>query len=97
MEDQNAYLPEPGTNGLPYQFHCPLEPVPERDTSTVEKIMRHQQKNGRLQPRCRSKGYGRDQDTWKYAEKFVQGVQSDWLEYNRRNWFSVQVQDLKVQ
>ena len=96
-EELKAYVPEPGTHGVPYLFYCPPDIAPERDTWTVEKIIGHRQRGGRLQWRCRWRGFGPDQDTWEYAESFVHGIQTDWLAYNKKNRLTVQVQDLHVQ
>ena len=98
-ENLKLYHPEQGNNGVPFHYYCPPEPTPERDTYTLEKILGHRKDkaSGRLQWKCRWKGYGPEWDTWQSAEDFLQGVQTDWIDYNKKNNINVQVKDLKVQ
>ena len=98
-EDLKLYYPMEGKNGVPFHHYCPPNPTPEKDTYTLEKILSHRKdkNSGRLQWKCRWKGYGPEWDTWQFAEDFVQGVQTDWITYNKKNGISVQVKDLKLQ
>ena len=55
-----------------------------------------EKKSGRLQWKCRWKGYGPEYETWEFAKNFVHGVQTDWVAYNEKNNVAIQVKDLKV-
>ena len=97
-EDLKPYVPEPGTNGVPYHYYCPPEDVPEKDTWIIEKIVGHRKdRSGRLQWKCRWRNYGPEEDTWEFAENFVHGVQTDWIMYNKKHGIDVHMKDLKIQ
>ena len=80
-EDLKTYYPPKGKNGVPYHFYCPESTTPEKDTYVLEKIVEHRtdRRSGKIQWRCRWKGYGPEEDTWQFAEDFVHGFQRDWM------------------
>ena len=97
-EDLKPYYPPTGKNGVPYHFYVPDAAPPEKDTFTLEKIVDHRldKRSGKLQWRCRWKGYPPEEDTWQFAEDFVQGIQKDWVTYNRQKGIQINLKDLKV-
>ena len=86
MDSFKPYKTDLKGKSIPFLYYKPPT-VPEDDNWIVEKILKHRQKDGRLQWLVKWKGH--KQQTWEYAEQFVGHTQSDWKEYNQKHNIAV--------
>ena len=81
MDSFKPYMPGLRGEKLPFHYYRPHD-VPEEDNWTVEKILKHRRKDGKLQWLVQWKGYSKP--TWENMEQFIGYAQKDWMEYNRK-------------
>ena len=94
FDDFKPYLAPPDGLAIPCWYFRPQSSLPETDEYVVDKIVDHRVEKEVHYWRVRWKGYGPEEDTWEPASNFVEFIQQDWKEWNRKHNISIPVDSL---
>ena len=82
MDSFKPYVESHTGKSIPFLYYKPPK-VPESDTWTVEKILKHREYKGKQQWLVLWKGY--TNPTWEGVEQFIGYAQDDWRDYNKKH------------